>query len=274
MAGSPLNYTHRRTKLEAQMRSEVESLFCRARVINKGLEVFGYFDAARRLLMPSTAERIYATFAGAGYVDDLCLWHRQVARDVEQIQAREATYEVTLSLGMDFNHVGHLRTGYRDYFYSDPTRRGALVQNLLDQLRERARLSFSLRDQDQNFPYPGLTPELSSALGAFARIEAVAVTVTLPAEAKKDWRFHVKLVRDDHFDSEILLSNVGPLEDGPRWLSNRTLANRPLKGLWSMDFLPDPIVNGGAGDARRLDRTQWPIQDVQLHVRLTARQRE
>lgn len=252
LPGHSLNYVDRMDRLRSQMRSDIQSCFCRSRALEDGTSLLGY---EVRLPMPATGKLTYADAASARFVDDWVAWHRRISQALEIKQGAELIHEVSLSLG---------QSDYLTAWSPGPPRVlmarevAPLVPNLLAAIQAYEDLRFELTDEilllEKNAP---------------TRLRAFAVSVVLADAADAKWL---------QFTSKIQL----PGEQRPfqipahvrigelRWVSGDGVQNRSVTGDWQLNLNRSPLRAADQANRERLLAGNWPIIDVQLHLRFSA----
>ncbi|MDP9412556.1 MAG: hypothetical protein M3Q08_00300 [Pseudomonadota bacterium] len=255
--GGPLNFTERRNKLEAQMRLDVGSFYHRSRAVLIGRRKAGM----DRYRVPGAGFGGYAKFSGARLLDDWCMWHRLILRDVESVRSAESVYELSLSLGM-------------------PTQAGGegnlvLVPDLMDQLRASREVSFSLNA----FPRMFLPHKWNERR---ARLLAIALSTNLTREQQPHWRYQATIEVPEEADTAdpavprqeerdaISITHITHVTEDLRWHDRGKIRNRPVFGNWRIAFDADPVHNSTIADVARTDPAQWPLLDLVLHLRVAS----
>ena len=271
LSGGALNFNERRRRLEEQIKLDLRSAYDRVLAVIAGLLRLEVPPRLQRSLpFPTVEHRQYANFEGASFFDDWIRWNRLMLDYVEDIQNNQSIQQVSVSLGLKSHfvnviHVGSAPEGARPHLGALHLREvdevSILVPDLIQILKQRKKAEFIIKRHTVGWPFIG---EIGSSLA----LRSIGLSASLNEDQRTKWRFGAVLLTPDGV--RVSLPSIPLLADGPNWVSDPVFYNQDPRGKWKLELALDPLHDGGAGGEVHLDPNQWPLLDIQLHLRVAA----
>lgn len=262
-SGSSLNFWQRMEKIKTLADRDVTSLVPRARAISSYCSRFEKtrIGSTNSVLIPNfpvtDGQLTLAKFDGAGFLDELVVWHRIIARALESASVSDRRIERTISL---CRHMWYDHWIKDQYGYSMPLHEISEVQinaNIIDELKKGAKVALSLGNELPAFP-GDIDVQFESE-----RLRSVAISVGMPVD-QHDWSFEVRLTIPEVTIPLHLTANVFP---DTNWISDKSIYNRSLisdyRNIWYLE-----IIGASCGHCEAQSKPdQWPVNDIKLHLR-------
>jgi len=271
LPGGALNFNERRRRLENQIKVDLAAAHDRALAVMAGLDQLNVPPRLQEdIEFPTQDRRRYAAFDGARFFDDWIGWNQRVLNYVEKLQNEQVLQQVSISLGLKSRFVNIVLSGLapaeaRPYLPSLAEREidqtGVLVQDLVGALKRRETVRFLIRRHTVGWPFQG---EIGSSLA----LRSIGLTASLAEDQRSKWRFAAILRTPDL--TVVTLTNIPLLSEGPAWLSDPAFLNQDPRGKWTLELSLDPLHDVAAGSEVKLDPNQWPLLDLQLHLRVAV----
>lgn len=250
-AGSSLNFGDRIAKLMALLSYDIGSCYVRSLAVFQGASLVYGINLSRP--RPG-ADRTYADFEGAAYLDDWVAWHRQLSTRMESMQAYESTFEVVLPLGTPALYSSNSPG-------QDPQEKPVtLIQDLTQKIRKEG-VDFMLtpgpRGSETHFlPRKCLRPMLLE----------VGVMINVPAAVMpQGWRYQVEITVPQAETPIRINVEAG---NNITWGQSNAVVGKPAIGAWKIVLVS--ACKGDVTDLNQTDRVAWPIWDVKLGLRLSG----
>lgn len=269
--GGALNFNDRRTKLEEQLKLDMRSAYDRALSIQAGISRLNVpSKLAEDLPFPTADRRHYAQFPDARFFDDWLCWNRKILDYVERLQDSQEIRQVSFSVGLKSHYVDIVDAGMapEDARPYDPditkrqvTKVGIIVPDLIAKLKRRETVEVCIRRNTVGWPFVG---EVGSSLA----LRSIALTATIQENQKAHWRFGANLRTPD--GAVVTFATIPLLSDGPNWLTEASFYNHDPRGIWELQLTLNPLMDGDSTNDSRLDPTQWPLLDLQIHLRVAV----
>jgi hypothetical protein len=261
--GSSLNFSERMAKIRNIFKQDIESCYVRSIAVIDGIRAcFGIIDIIER---PTPGKLKYATFEGAGYLDDWIAWHRKLSRALEAVVATQMDHEFAIPLATPFLYTYVSPTGApADTFPVHSEKSKTLDDHLIVRIKKGDLVFFGINSSIPD-EINGYTVELPTP--GHAAINELAVRVVIPNDNDRfRWRFQVRIYAPDCSYGVTINACTG--QEPLNWISSTSLKNRPIAGGWSIVFLS--AMKEDTADTRQIDRNAWPILDVVLFFRTTT----
>lgn len=270
LAGSALNFTERRTRLEDQLKVDIAAAYDRGTAVLSAIKRFSMPSRWRPLPpLPKPGSPRRSSFQGARFFDDWLQWNRLLLEHVEYGQTVEKAVEGIMSLGNRSRYVGlEQRMDSSDpasAYPADISKRivqkiDSVVPLFKEQLN-RGEISFTVRRHTAAWPF-------DYDVGSYVGLRALGLSVTLADDQQSKWRFGATLILPD--GTPVFFQGVGPNAEGITWSNHSSLYNRATRGKWTLKLHPNPSHSAPLGTDTRLNLPEWPILDIQIYVRAAA----
>jgi hypothetical protein len=260
--GGALNFRQRRARLLALLADDCALAWEKTVALGQGIA--NRYPWGTRLAPPNPdASPRFATWDGAGFLEEWVLWTRRVGAALDREDQWEDEVETCVTLGM---HQTSSWSEVNSGIVSAQARTFTqLVPGLRASLENRGQVSFSFEAGAHGLPPRFAAPRLRGL--------AASISVDDPTRADAQHARWQVYVLPPGCTLGVTIPDVPVFPVRSAWvISSECWEASVNEPGWRLQLHPNMWRNGSADDPASTDPKSWRISDVKLHLKMVVRQ--